>query len=403
MILAPDIGFNGAPTLQSNDSIKLDGGCHQKSDLNTTTGIHLAETIIQGGNNGDNNETNSGAQSTESISKLYWTYTDKSLPIPFPVLGETIDIDTFEQIGIGGEIEDFFGANIDAHASPGARWLGNDASMSGNYNSKDVGSYHDFECWGNGISLVIKHDGPVDSRPGGDDTVKSGAWYRGAGTEWANNSATVGFYIGNYVRDIGSPYGGLNVSSLENNIFISIGGFVPVNNSSFNAAAGNIYNNVEVWGGDCFLDFIGVVRGYGNFSEMEEASPNFYPVGFITAFPLESKYCHSLRNAVSADNPMGSDQGLRPWIAYSDSAGAINNAALYDRGMFVAATSLIEEFLIQSSLLYEDSVQNGVGLPQVFDFVDRFPTRWRYSPTKINGDQIDVWRQFQVNDFRDMN
>jgi hypothetical protein len=41
--------------------------------------------------------------------------------------------------------------------------------------------------------------------------------------------------------------------------------------------------------------------------------------------------------------------------------------------------------------------------PTDFNLVTKFPVRWRYSGIKFYGDQIDYWRQFLANDYRDLN
>lgn len=393
VFMSPDIGFsNQIPSLQTNDKIYLEGGCHQKnvydSGTNKMQTLFNAQTL-------DNTK-----DSTESWQKMYWTYASIHLTsnVPYPRFGETIEMENVSKTSPGQIIENFFGPAYNFESDASCYYNGGDANMQGNVNTNN----DDVRGAINNSSMVIKHSDFVDKRSSRESGIRTNAHYIGSFEEFANGSikspASAGFFIGNYIREKSTFYGGLSLSSLENSLFITIGSFVPVNNSSFTDPSGFIYNGVEVFGGDCYLDYIGMARSYGDMSQLDTTTPGRYALSQGFVFPLESKYCFPLRNAVSDDNPIYSDIGFRDWDGFNSNTGNFINGLFYRS----PTTKLLEEFLLQSSLLYEDNLQNGPGIIDVNEIQNRFPTRWRYSPTKINTDPIDVWRQFRANDFKDM-
>jgi hypothetical protein len=209
----------------------------------------------------------------------------------------------------------------------------------------------------------------------------------------------MGFWICNYVRPNANPYGGLSLSALETTIFFGTGHFQPIGNSSFAQASGDIYDGIEVWGGDCYLDYFGFQRTY---NRMEGGDPTTQPFdyGLGTVFPWESKLNHALRQAASQDNPMFTDVGTRTYDEYD---GLF--ATPWPNGLFHFDNDneLLEEFNFNDVLLKEELLQFYTPKPINFKDNSRFPVRWRYTPNKVYGDPTDTWRTFQVNDFHDLN
>ena len=205
-----------------------------------------------------------------------------------------------------------------------------------------------------------------------------------------------GAFICNYVRINNAPYGGLSLSALSTSIFYGTGHFQPINNSEFITPANSIFNNIEVWGGDCYLDYFGFLKIYSRI----DADLDYPDLNMGLIFPWESKLNHTLRNAPSQDNPMYTDIGSRCSENY------LGGPLISDfNGIFYANsdTSLLEEFNINDVLLRQELIQ--FYTPKSIDFEEstRFPVRWRYSLNKVYGDPVDSWRVFQVFDFLDIN
>ena len=71
--------------------------------------------------------------------------------------------------------------------------------------------------------------------------------------------------------------------------FYSTGLFQPVGNPTFTSATNDIYNNIEVYGGDCYLDYLGFLRMYARYKNTDE------DVSYSVVFPYECIINHSLR------------------------------------------------------------------------------------------------------------
>src|SRR5690606_19437416 len=123
----------------------------------------------------------------------------------------------------------------------------------------------------------------------------------------------------NYKRPKVSAYGGATLSALATTIFTTTGHFQPVNNPSFPMPANDIYDNVEVWGGDCWLDYHTQLRLY---PDVRDDKPNpgssyvDYAVGM--SFPLEMDANHRLRYANSSPKNQYANVGSRTARAFVD-------------------------------------------------------------------------------------
>ena len=87
----------------------------------------------------------------------------------------------------------------------------------------------------------------------------------------------MGSWIMNYTRPNNNPYGGITISSMERTIFYSTGHFQPVNNPTFDTQgmpATDIFDGIEVWGGDCILDYMGFYGVFTKWLRMQE--PTYY-------------------------------------------------------------------------------------------------------------------------------
>jgi hypothetical protein len=224
------------------------------------------------------------------------------------------------------------------------------------------------------------------------------------GTIGNDTNGVFGGCIANYVRPNDAVYGGLSESSLEGTRFYSTGHFQPVNNPSFAEPVALVYNNIEVFGGDCYLDYFSFLRTYPRYTE----NPNFGGTAKIetdfahgVVMPYESDLNHTMRQAPSANDPMYSHVGARPQDTYEDIG---SNPGLFSTGLFkYNGSQLLEEFNVNSVLLLKEVTKFFTAEPQDFSLIKNYPTRWRYTGSKIYGDIIDTWRQFFGLDFKDLN
>lgn len=375
---SPDVMFSPArlPVLQSQDVLKLAGGCWTETD-----------TTISGLETTDYNQW--FTQTDNCIQKLYYSKNDFHFTCdePFPQYGDTTSPTELLQTGLGGQIPDY-APGLDLHNEMAFEDQ-NEAGFS-----VDAGDGYDLKSWGKPESLFFIHP---DFNNG---TFKPSPIYNNSELPLSGTDAPYsGYFIANYKRPNANPYGGQTLSALEQNIFISTGHFQPVNNPDFTAPAGNIYDGVEVWGGDCYLDFFGFLRGYTEVWAAPGSQNDKTGAAYGHVFPFESDINHALREAASSQNPMYTDVGSR-----STEEIAVAGSTSFPNGLFYVSddVKLFEEFNYSAALLYEEGVQFYNPKPLRFQQNDKFPVRWRYTQVKIYGELVDTWRIFQVNDFDDL-
>jgi hypothetical protein len=219
------------------------------------------------------------------------------------------------------------------------------------------------------------------------------------------SNGVMGGFIVNYVRPNDSVYGGLTETSLYNTVSYSTGHFQPVNNPAFSTPAGDIYNDIDIWGGDCYVDYIAFLRTYPRYWENPNTGVTARletDIAHGVSMPYESSLNFALRQAPSVTDPFYSRVGALPQDTYDDVSGApmswINGLYNVD-----AANRLLEEFNVNGVLLQREVIKFFSAEPQDFTLVNKYPVRWRYSGEKIYGDVIDKWRTFLAFDFNDLN
>ena len=222
------------------------------------------------------------------------------------------------------------------------------------------------------------------------------------------------YFIANYRRPNAAPYGGITASSLQQTRFLTTGHFQPVNNPAIPCP--DVVDEIELFGGDCYLDYHGFARLYGIFLDKTFQDNDAYSdFGMGHYFPLESSIHFSLRQAtnIGSGNPMWPDIGLRPAASFfgesmATTPWATNGVWLSwdyenkDYGATEVADSNVEEFNISGVLFLRAILKTYFGLFTLFKEIDSYPVRWRYSDVKIYGENIDRFRQFLANDFNDM-
>tara|TARA_R110000751_G_scaffold26901_7_gene71554 strand:- start:4060 stop:8490 length:4431 start_codon:yes stop_codon:yes gene_type:complete len=401
---APDLdfGFAQLPNVHTADLIKLVSTCYQEGHAcvgteNNNGCTPWANQYFTWGEDGG--LTPEADRGREGVRKLYRTKNDSQgypgdpLNDPYPQHGAIADMTYILNLALGAG-RDNYEVGIDLKNQTNFK----DGRHMGYYGT--AVDKHRHWAWGKGNSVFIKHGNfapnnfPTSTFPNTNPLFKEPT-SEGVTTNMGN-------WICNYTRPNNFPYGGVSESSLERTIFFSTGHYQPVNNPTFDTQgmpANDIFDEIEVWGGDCILDYMGFARLYPRMQDPInwKTDPREYGIGEI--FPFESRVHHPLRNAPSQQNPIFSDVGLRPQKELEDADTKWGDGIFYDTD----DNKLIEEFDINAVLFYEESIMLFAPKPIRFTAIANFPIRWRYTPNKFYGDTIDTWRIFQVNDFDDLN
>lgn len=223
-----------------------------------------------------------------------------------------------------------------------------------------------------------------------------------------------------YERNLGQ-YGGLTLEALEGNIFHTTNHFQPVTDYELsNIANGNqrTFNNVEVWGGDCYAQNFGFMRLYprvvnqtnedndcsipdqGELPSDEFFNGNHPDYSLGVTFPLESKFNYALRKSASSVYPIWAQVGARPGAEFTGLTAGIFH---YD-GYTDTCTGNFETFNLNDALGYRDKVMPYVTKPVNYISNYDYPTRWHWSnEKKPYGEYIDRFREFEELSNFDLN
>ena len=202
------------------------------------------------------------------------------------------------------------------------------------------------------------------------------------------------YFITNYIRPSGSYT--ITQSFLESRIYQNVGHFVPINQDIIDTViaipANNgrcIFNNVPVWGGDCFLDYWTYYRLYADLDEVNNDNQD-YNIGL--SFPIESVFNIAMRQGNTYDRFGGT------------TADTYNNSGtLFTDGLYYydETAKKVEDFNVNKVLQAVDTTTKYYPEPSTFNEVYDFPVREQYTGTKIYGEKYDAYRKFPVNNFRD--
>lgn len=392
MFYCPDNDFDNTtiPTVTTNDKFKIVGSCYKAPDTSkpadTAGGWNAAHlTYIA-------RLTTVPRESPCVISKWYRTYNPyHETPVGnyFPAYGsDTQNIEYQIIAGLGQTIPNYEGT-LDFENEI----LFDTSSTTPSTEALTSAVRTSYAGWGKPNSILYKHGNFT-----GNGCVSPFFNYSG-GTSSLAVSTGAGSLIANYVRENANPYGGVTVSSLQQSVFYSTGHFQPIGNADFPEAAGDLYNNIEVYGGDCYLDYYSFLRIYGQYVTIDGRD-----VSYGIVFPYESTINHAMRQAASTTEPMYSNIGHRPYAAtlgFSNDLGGsdFTDGLFYDAGI----GQLIEEFNYNDVLTFAELISffNSPTFP--YRNINEYPVRWRHTLNKFYGDPIDTWRQFEVNSFEDIN
>jgi len=225
-------------------------------------------------------------------------------------------------------------------------------------------------------------------------------------------SAHAGNVIVNLKREISSQYGGLSKLALENNVFETTGHFQEVNSSVLTDITTNtnkqIFNNIEVFGGDCYVDFFGYCRltplnrlsegQYATISQEEDYHDMEIHDDYSVAsyHPIESKYNLQMRFAEKVGFPIHSAVGTKTtkYLAGEDNGNYKMANGIHTPGGTL--TGRAETFALNAILLHKHTVYNFFAQPSNYIAKFDYPTRWHWSnEKKPYSEKIDRFREFE--------
>ena len=212
------------------------------------------------------------------------------------------------------------------------------------------------------------------------------------------------YYLANYLKPV--AFQQVTDVSLENRVYYNIGHFVPINANTIakalDAATGKyVFNNVEVWGGDCYTEYFGYARLVPNYYDVEaddikdcayydtHHEPD-YAIGLM--FPVESKFNIAMRGG--DDYPK---VGTRPHSTYC------GDTTTFNEGIFYQDDSVLkwEDFDVNKVLQAHDLISNFNAKRTLLnpDITD-FPLMEAHSLQKFYGENFDSYRKFLTHNFQ---
>jgi len=197
----------------------------------------------------------------------------------------------------------------------------------------------------------------------------------------------------NIVLDKTSFYGGDSETALANTLYIQCGHYQPITSTviSDNNDTNNVstytkltFNDVEVYGGDAYTCLVD--NGYGLLDDTlapvagPATSANY---SYAIKFPCQLNANYDLRSGrTTAKNRMHSAA----------------NGVVYDYSSAIR----LEDFYYNDAYSSEGIAFAYAAKPFNYTFNDKFRTRIRFAGPKINGEEIDSYRSFLLNDVKDM-
>jgi hypothetical protein len=198
-----------------------------------------------------------------------------------------------------------------------------------------------------------------------------------------------------------TPYNGTSDSALENTFYISTGHFQLVDDN-FKADIENggnyIVNNVQIFGGDCFLQPFALQRMMKNQYEFENGQ-DMNNIAMTLIVPIQSNINIESRYGRS----VGKHRGYHRTLAGAE----YNNAS--EMGITYNLHDDVDEFSYHEEFNYNwgnstEYLSTGIpGLPSSYSFTSEFTTKVRYSLTKYPGATIDNYRLFPSESFMYVN
>lgn len=195
-------------------------------------------------------------------------------------------------------------------------------------------------------------------------------------------------------KDKASQYGGQGASSIADTLYISTGHFQPINetvkgdtlNGTF---SGGIYdgenkytfNNIEVFGGDCFTNLIDI--GWGLWNDFYHTNNN--AMSYSIWLPMECSVNYNLRRGLKTSNKDMYPNGLMAWDASA-----------------LTPSTQLEGYSYNKSYSTEGTAIKYPALPFNYQFSGKFEYRTRFAGIKYPGEAVDSFRKFLTADYKDL-
>jgi hypothetical protein len=192
-------------------------------------------------------------------------------------------------------------------------------------------------------------------------------------------------YLSN--KDKASQYGGQGLSAIAETLYMSTGHFQPINdavkadtlNGTFTSGENKYtFNDVEVFGGDCFTNLVDIGWGLWNNAFF----PDNQSMSYSMFIPMECSVNYNLRRGIKASN-----KGMYP-----------NGSIAWDNGL----ATILEGYSYNKSYSTDGTVIKYPGLPFNFTFSGKFEYRTRFAGVKYPGESVDSFRKFLLNDYKDL-
>lgn len=188
-------------------------------------------------------------------------------------------------------------------------------------------------------------------------------------------------------------------TALDASIYQPTGHYQPINETVLAAAIkqfdaeGNItgyqFNDIEVWGGDCYVSLFDLCRLYGEFSNCDKDSGMFHDYSVSMIVPIETNYNIAMRFgrsfAKDASNP--------------ERTSCENNRLQFKNGIMKEQP---EDWNINACLQHEENVQFFYPKPSGVKIEHLFPYRVFNSMQKTYNELDDSFRRFLPFDFSDL-
>ena len=213
------------------------------------------------------------------------------------------------------------------------------------------------------------------------------------GTDYSAVSSNSRKIIMNYKKagkTAGSLYGGTGDSAKANTNYISTGHFQPitarVKSDTYDVGTDSyIFNNVEVFGGDCFTSLIDIGYALWNKNFAQKYSYAWF-------FPCECNANYDLRRGRKASNA-----GM--YFTDSGDGPAGSETIVY---LGPSNEVRLEDYSYNDGYSSEDGAIVYPALPVNYVNANQFKQRIRYAGPKVFGETIDTFRTFATLDYKDM-
>lgn len=213
-------------------------------------------------------------------------------------------------------------------------------------------------------------------------------------TTYSDLASGITKMVVNYITDNVNQYGGNSETALAATNYISTGHFQPITNQvlidTLDVNGNYTFNNVEVWGGDCYTQLVDY--GYGLFNDA--AFDPTIPANPTTSyswgikFPCQSSSNYALRNGTP-------ERKIAPDLMHSNAAG---NGIFYKVGV----KSQLEGFQYNQGYSSDGHFVAYPSLPINFSISTVFRYRVRFAGQKFPGELINSFRIFLINDYKDI-